>query len=132
LTLFLTLAYTFLARDPLFVYAWLLPAVLVAEPAHFMIELPEHFGLNTQTDANVLTNTRTIKASRFAQWYTNYNNLHTAHHYHQGVPMAQITRLHTLIADRVVPVETSYWSFYRKVFTGEIRYRDMAQTPMTR
>jgi fatty acid desaturase len=124
--------YTVLTGDLLFVYAWLLPAVLVAEPAHFMIELPEHFGLNTQTDANVLTNTRTIIASRFAQWYTNYNNLHTAHHYHQGVPMAQITRLHTLIADQVVPVEASYLSFYRKVITGEIRYRNLAETPMTR
>lgn len=124
--------YTVLTGDLVFVYAWLLPAVLVAEPAHFMIELPEHFGLNTQTDANVLTNTRTITASRFAQWYTNYNNLHTAHHYHQGVPMAQITRLQTLIADQVVPVETSYWSFYRKVLTGEIRYQDLSETPMTR
>jgi fatty acid desaturase len=125
-------AYTVVTGDPLLIYAWLLPAVLVAEPAHFMIELPEHFGLNTQTDANVLTNTRTITASRFAQWYTNYNNLHTAHHYHQGVPIAQITQLHTLIADRVAPVETSYWSFYRKVVTGEIRYRNLAETPMTR
>jgi fatty acid desaturase len=126
------MAYTVLTGDLVFVYAWLLPAVLVAEPAHFMIELPEHFGLNTQTDANVLTNTRTINASRFAQWYTNYNNFHTAHHYHQGVPIAQITRLHTLIADQVVPVETSYWSFYGKVITGEIRYRNLAETSMTR
>lgn len=125
-------AFTAVTGDLLFVYAWLLPAVLVAEPAHFMIELPEHFGLNTQTDPNVLTNTRTINASRFAQWYTNYNNLHTAHHYHQGVPMAQITRLHALISDRVVPVETSYWSFYYKVLTGAIRYRNLAETPMTR
>jgi hypothetical protein len=31
-----------------------------------------------------------------------------------------------------VPVETSYWSFYRKVITGEIRYRNLAETPMTR
>jgi fatty acid desaturase len=124
--------YTVLTGDLVFVYAWLLPAILVAEPAHFTIELPEHFGLNTQTDPNVLTNTRTIKASRFAQWYTNYNNLHTAHHYHQGVPIAQITLLHSLIADRVVPVESSYWSFYRKVITGDIRYRNMAETSMTR
>jgi fatty acid desaturase len=124
--------YTVVTGDLFFVFAWLLPAVLVAEPAHFMIELPEHFGLNTQTDPNVLANTRTITASPFAQWFTNYNNLHTAHHYHQGVPMAQITRLHALIADRVVTVETSYWSFYRKVITGEIRYRNLAETPMTR
>jgi fatty acid desaturase len=81
----------------------------------------------------VLTNTRTIKgASGFARWFTNFNNLHTAHHYHQGVPMAQIENLHTLIADRVVPVETTYWSFYRKVITGEVRYQDFDGTCMTR
>ena len=114
------------------VLAWVVPALLVAEPAHFLIEMPEHFGLNTQSDPNVLSNTRTIKASRLAQWYTNYNNLHTAHHYHQGVPMAQAVALHALIADRVVPVESSYWSFYRKVATGRIRYQLVAETCMTR
>lgn len=126
------IAFTAATGDLFLVWAWLLPAILVAEPTHFMIELPEHFGLNTQSDPNVLTNTRTIKASRFAQWFTNYNNLHTAHHYHQGVPMAQIEGLHTLIADRVVPVESSYWAFYRKVLDGSIRYQSRDETCMTR
>jgi fatty acid desaturase len=123
---------TVLSGSMFLVYAWLLPAVLVGEPTHFLIEMPEHFGLNTQSDPNVLTNTRTIKASRFAQWFTNYNNLHTAHHYHQGVPMAQIVSLHTVIADRVVPVETSYWTFYRGVVSGRIRYQHQDETCMTR
>jgi fatty acid desaturase len=125
--------YTAVTGDLFFVFAWWLPTLLVAEPAHFLIELPEHFGLNTQSDPNVLTNTRTIKgASNFAQWYTNYNNLHTAHHYHQGVPMAQVANLHTLIADKVVPVETSFWRFYLKVLTGQVRYLDLDGTCMTR
>jgi fatty acid desaturase len=126
-------AYTVITGDLFFVFAWWLPTLLVAEPTHFLIELPEHFGLDTQSDPNVLTNTRTIKgASGFARWFTNFNNLHTAHHYHQGVPMAQIENLYTLIADRVVPVETTYWSFYRKVITGEVRYQDFDGTCMTR
>jgi len=125
--------YTVVTGNLFFVFAWWLPTLLVAEPTHFLIELPEHFGLNTQSDPNVLANTRTIKgASHFARWFTNYNNLHTAHHYHQGVPMAQISNLHTLIADKVVPVEASYWRFYRKVLTGAIRYQDLDGTCMTR
>lgn len=120
--------------NPFLIFAWLLPALLIAEPAHFLIEMPEHFGLNTQTDPNVLTNTRTINASRFAQWYTNFNNLHTAHHYHQGVPMAQAVALHKVIKEQVVPVERSYTSFYWKVVTGKVKYQllDPAVTCMTR
>jgi fatty acid desaturase len=112
--------------------AWFLPSLVVGEAAHFLIEMPEHFGLNTQTDPNVLANTRSINASRLAQWYTNYNNLHTAHHYHQGVPMAQASGLHALIAGRIEAVENSYWSFYRKVIRGDIRYQNAAETCMTR
>jgi fatty acid desaturase len=114
------------------VVAWLLPALLVAEAAHFMIELPEHFGLNTQTDPNVLTNTRSINASRLAQWYTNYNNLHTAHHYHQGVPMARVAELHTIAKDGFQVVDPSYPRFYLKVIHGELRYQRPGETCMTR
>jgi fatty acid desaturase len=127
------ITYTVITGDLFFVFAWWLPTLLVAEPTHFLIELPEHFGLNTQSDPNVLTNTRTITgASRLAQWFTNRNDLHTAHHYHQGVPMAQIANLHTLIADQVVPVETSFWRFYRKVLTGQVKYQNLDVTCMTR
>jgi fatty acid desaturase len=114
------------------VLCWLLPAVLVAEPAHFLIELPEHYGLNTQTDPNVLTNTRTVQASWFGRWYTNGNDLHTAHHYHQGVPMAQVPRLHELITDRIGTVDPSFPRFYRKVLTGELRFQGDDETCMTR
>lgn len=112
--------------------AWAAPALLVAEPTHFLIELPEHFGLNSQTDPNVLTNTRTVRASRLARWFTNGNDLHTAHHFHQGVPMARIPELHVLIEDRISTLEPSYWSFYRKVINGELTYQDLANTCMTR
>ncbi|MGW1072910.1 fatty acid desaturase family protein [Streptomyces sp. NPDC002537] len=118
--------------DWFFVFAWFAPVLLVSEATHFLIELPEHFGLDTQTDANVLTNTRTVNASAFARWLTNCNNLHTAHHYHQGVPMTQVPRLHSTIEDRCAVVEDSYWSFYRKVLTGEITYQGDERTCMTR
>jgi len=112
--------------------AWVAPALLVAEPTHFLIELPEHFGLNSQTDPNVLTNTRTVRAGRFGSWFTNGNDLHTAHHFHQGIPMARVPELHVLIESRIATTEPSYWSFYRKVLDGELKYQDLTDTCMTR
>lgn len=115
----------------LLVWAWLIPAILVAEAAHFLIELPEHFGLNTLTDPNVIANTRTIRSSAFGRWYTNFNNLHTAHHYHQGVPMAQIEKLHAMASPSFEVIDHSYFTFYRKVISGEI-CQDLRQNVMTR
>jgi fatty acid desaturase len=117
-------AFTVLTGDLFFVFAWLIPLIAVAEPIHFLIELPEHFGLNTQSDSNVLSNTRTIKTSRLMQWFTNFNNLHTAHHYHQGVPMANAGRLDELVMDAYEQIEPSYLCFYRKVLRGQIRHSD--------
>jgi fatty acid desaturase len=125
-------AFTVVAGSPLLLFTWVIPALLLAEPIHFLIELPEHFGLNTQTDPNVLANTRTVRAGRFAQWFTNSNDVHTAHHYHQGVPMAQVRRLHKVINDRIETIDPSYWTFYRKVIKGELRYQDASETCMTR
>lgn len=112
--------------------AWVLPALLIAEPTHFMIELPEHFGLDSQSDPNVLTNTRTVRGGRFAEWFTNGNDLHTAHHFHQGIPMARVPELHTLIEERIVTIDPSYWAFYKKVLDGQLKYQDSAETCMTR
>lgn len=104
----------------LFVLAWLVPAVAISEPLHFAIELPEHFGLATQSDPDVRTNTRTIDASRLARWFTNGNNLHAAHHFNPGVPMVNVGALHELVKDQFAEVEPSYWAFYRRALRGEI------------
>lgn len=125
-------ALTALTRSPMVLFAWVIPSLLLAEPIHFLIELPEHFGLNTQTDPNVLTNTRSVQARRFAVWFTYGNNMHTAHHFHQGVPMVQVPKLHQVIQDRIECTADSYWTFYSKVITGEIKYQDRAETCMTR
>jgi fatty acid desaturase len=125
-------AFTAATGNLLILFAWIIPTLLLAEPLHFLIELPEHFGLNTQTDPNVLTNTRTVNASRFAIWFTNGNNLHTAHHFHQGIPMVQVSKVHDIIEHQIETVDPSYWSFYKKVITGKIRYQDFAETCMTR
>lgn len=124
--------YTVITGDLFFLWAWVIPAVAIAEPTHFLIEMPEHFGLNTQNNPDVLSNTRTIGAGRIAQWFTNYNNLHTAHHFHQGIPMAQATELNNLMTSRYKAVEPSYLTFYRKVIRGDIKYGSQSDTCMTR
>jgi fatty acid desaturase len=126
------LVFTLLTGNMFFILAWVIPALFIAEPAHFLVELPEHFGLNTQTNPNVLANTRTIRAGNLAQWYTNFNNLHTAHHYHQGVPMANVRMLNSMIHNQYEVVESSYWTFYRKVLSGALKYDDPSITCMTR
>jgi fatty acid desaturase len=118
------IVFTVVNGSLLFVLAWLVPVLFISEPTHFLVELPEHFGLNTQTNPDVLANTRTVDASPLAQWFTNFNNLHTAHHYHQGVPMVNVTRLNDLVRDHYHAVESSYWTFYKKVIKGNIRYEN--------
>lgn len=113
---------TVLTRSPYLLWVWVLPALVVAEPVHFLIELPEHFGLDTQTDPNILTNTRTVSTGRVGRWFTNGNDAHTAHHYDQRVPMTHIGRLEQVIADRIEVREPSYRSFYRGVITGRITH----------
>jgi fatty acid desaturase len=117
---------------PLLLAAWILPALLVGEAAHYLIEMPEHFGLNTQTDPDVFTNTRTIRAGFLGQWYTNFNNLHTAHHSHPGVPMVNARELHAVIGPRVQVLEDSYRSFFSAVVAGEIVTVGSDETCMTR
>jgi len=124
--------FTALTGNLIFVFAWLLPVIAVSEPTHFLIELPEHFGLNTQNDPDVLANTRTVRTGRLFAWFTNSNNLHTAHHYHQGVPMTNVPQLQSLIDERVRAEEQSYLTFFRKVVRGEIKYDDLGATCMTR
>jgi|GEM_PF-2393752 len=111
--------------------AWWIPALLIAEGVHFMIEMPEHFGLNTMTEPNVLENTRTIRTSRLIHWFVNGNDLHTAHHYHHGVPMCNVKKLHELIKDRIAVVEPSYYALYRDILAGRIR-QDMSVACMER
>jgi fatty acid desaturase len=113
---------TALTGSWLFALAWLVPVLAISEPLHFAIELPEHYGLATQSDPDVARNTRTIHASRLARWFTNGNNLHAAHHFSPGVPMANVDELHELVKGGFDEVEPSYWSFYRKVLRGEITH----------
>jgi fatty acid desaturase len=108
------LAITVVFQTPIFLKLWLVP-FLVAIPAHALIELPEHMGCNTKVP-DVLQNTRTIKASKFAVWFVDGNNYHVEHHWLPGVPNDKFPKLHDFVSSKAEYLDESYWSFYRKFF----------------
>jgi fatty acid desaturase len=112
---FLTMvAVTIVFQTPLFLKLWFIP-FLIAVPAHALIELPEHIGCNVRT-RNVLENTRTIKASRIANWFVDGNNYHVEHHWQPGIPNDRFPELHKYVVSNMDYLETSYWSFYSQFY----------------
>jgi len=102
------------------IYIWVLP-VLIAQPVHFFIELPEHFGLEAYSDTDIFRNTRTIHAPWIVRWLVNNNNYHTAHHLIASVPMSKTKYLHEKIKIFYKEFEPSYGLFFRKICSGQIR-----------
>lgn len=100
---------------------WLLP-LLIAEPVHFLMALPDHFGLPAHSNPNVFENTRTIRGSWFSHWYTNYSTMHMAHHYNMHVPIENIPKLQKLLEDQIpsTSCNDSYPEFYSQVINGEL------------
>ncbi len=113
---------TAVLQTPIFVKLWFVP-FLIAVPAHALIELPEHIGCNTKVP-DVLRNTRTIKAGKFAVWFVDGNNYHVEHHWLPGVPNDKFPVLHHSVVARVQYLETSYWSFYKK-FLKHLRAKNL-------
>lgn len=104
------------------VMLWLLP-LLFAEPVHFVMALPDHFGLPAHKNPNVFENTRTIKGTWFSHWYTNYSTLHMAHHYNMHVPIENMPELQRLLESQIPQSSRneSYPEFYLQVINGELK-----------
>ena len=101
---------------------WLAP-LFAAEPVHFLLELPEHFGLPAHSNPDVFHNTRIWGGSWFARWFTHNTNYHLAHHFNQRVPMDKLPEL-TKQLEPYIPDQSrsaSYPDFYIEVFTGKTR-----------
>ncbi|HZM81957.1 MAG TPA: fatty acid desaturase [Candidatus Limnocylindrales bacterium] len=96
------------------IHLWLIP-LLLAEPIHFLVELPEHVFCDQDTQ-DVLVNTRTITGHGFSTWFTNANNLHVEHHLYMTLPMERLTSLHEVIAPLVVNQCRTYPQFYAMAF----------------
>ena len=91
---------------------WLIP-LLIAIPAHALVELPEHWGRDHDTP-DLRANTRTIATGPLGFWFTNGNNYHTEHHWLPSVPNDRFPELHRRIAAEVDA--ESYPAFYRRFF----------------
>ncbi len=94
---------------------WILPLLLVAQPIHFLIELPEHIGCFTKS-TSVFDNTRTIYGSPFSSWFTNYNNLHVEHHLDASRPMAELPELFEENRGKHRFIANTYPDFYIHLF----------------
>jgi len=111
--LFLVILVSYILKVSFFIDIWLIPLLIGYGPAHSLIELPEHFGCEHPSN-NVFTNTRSIKASRFLQWLTNFNCNHIGHHYDPLVPLEMTPRLEYILQKEYnfSFVEESYLQFY--------------------
>jgi fatty acid desaturase len=107
-------AVSVLARTPMVLTCWILP-LLVALPVHALIELPEHVGCDVTT-TDIFRNTRTIRASWLAVWFTNGNNFHVEHHYLPSAPIDRLAKLHQVVHPRIVHLDDSYWTSYNRIF----------------
>jgi fatty acid desaturase len=96
---------------------WFVP-LLVAIPAHALIELPEHWGRDHGT-LDVRVNTRTIRTGAFGYWYTNGNNYHIEHHWLPAVPNDKLAYLHSTINDEI-EMDT-YPAFFKRFFADLYR-----------
>lgn len=97
---------------------WLLPLVAVAAPVHALIELPEHFRCDTDT-TDPFANTRTIRSTRLATWFTNGNNYHVEHHLMPNLPIERLPELHTLVRDQLHYFHPSYSDYFRTLLRGK-------------
>lgn len=103
---------------------WILPFVLVAQPIHFLVELPEHIGCDEGT-TDVLRNTRTIVGSGFSRWFTNYNNIHVEHHLEPTLSMDQMPDVFAQVSGQHKYITQTYLQFYRSLYRA-IKSRSLA------
>lgn len=94
---------------------WLIPAIFVAIPINFLIELPEHYRCD-RSDKNIFSNTRTIKSNFLAAWFVNGNNYHVEHHYMPHFPISELPRIHAKIKSDIKYFNPTYFSFYKSLF----------------
>ncbi len=93
--------------------AWPVPLVLVAEPLHFFIEMPEH-AFSTEGETSIYRNTRSITGGRFSLWFTNGNNLHVEHHLYPKIPIERLPKVHEDIKGEITMLNTTYGEFFRE------------------
>jgi fatty acid desaturase len=111
--LMITTVAAFLGFGEVIEKLWLLPLAL-AVPMHFLVELPEHIGCDSDSK-DVLRNTRSITGGALSTWFTNGNNLHVEHHAAMNVPMNKLRARHHIVRSKGKFVDAHYVDFYGTV-----------------
>lgn len=112
-------ALSMVLHTPYVLVLWLLPLLLVAGPAHALIEMPEHYQCDVNsTDA--CRNTRTIQSNGFMYWLTNGNNFHVEHHMMPALPIDRLHDLHPTIEGKIIHLYPTYRAFYRDVLLNKV------------
>lgn len=99
------------------VWSWIVPLMIVAAPAHALIELPEHFRCDTGTK-DVLQNSRTISSNTFMAWLTNANNFHVEHHLLPNLPFSYLPQVHDEVGSTCRFYSRSYTTFFLALLRG--------------
>lgn len=95
--------------------AWLFPMLLVGQPLHFLVELPEHIGCDAGS-TDPFKNTRSIGGSWFSRWFTNGNNYHVEHHLLPALSMDQLYDAYLRHHGHHHHFNRSYLDFYTSIF----------------
>ena len=86
---------------------WLGPWLLVSEPLHFLIEIPEHIGCD-RGDPQVHRNTRSYRTNVVWGYLINHNNFHIEHHLYPAVPSHRLKDLHGRVLEGGGHCNSSY------------------------
>jgi fatty acid desaturase len=114
------LIFSVVLHTMLFLDVWLIPLVFGAGPVHALIELPEHIGCDSSS-TDIFKNTRSIQASKFAEWFTNGNCFHTSHHMNASWDISSLRNYHNQIASKIENLQDSYLQFYHQLFKDILR-----------
>lgn len=99
----------------LFLWGWVVPYFFIANPLHFLIELPEHVKCDAN-DKDIFKVTRSIKSNKFISWFVNGHNWHVEHHWKGSAPFEKLSNIHEGINKDIKYFEESYAKFYYKLF----------------
>jgi len=95
---------------------WIVPWLAIAEPLHFLVEVPEHIGCDRR-DRSILKNTRSYTTNPCWAYLTNFNNFHIEHHLFPTVPAHRLGVLHARTRVAQGHCTDGYWKALKEVST---------------
>ncbi|MGP9811489.1 fatty acid desaturase family protein [Rhodopseudomonas sp. NSM] len=77
----------------LVLWGWIVPALIVAPVAHFLMTVHEHIGRPRLT-RRITENSRSYRAPAWWSYLVHYDNYHIEHHLEPGLPFPQLPAFH--------------------------------------